>query len=261
MSLVSDNIRFLRRREGLTQEQFANKIGIKRSLVGAYEESRADPRLSNLLAIAKYFNISVDDLISKDLTSFSLERLKQLRRHELKVLAISVNDEGRENIEFVPVKASAGYTSGHSDPDFIESLPRFTLPNLSPNQTYRAFEIRGDSMLPVLPGTIVVGTYLDTVEQARSGKCYVLVTKDDGIVFKRVYLKKGEERLYLVSDNNEYSPYYLHPEDILELWEAVSLVSNQVPEPFSGKEVDSLEKLMNVVLELKREVGAIKARL
>ena len=48
---LNENIRFLRKKKGWTQDKFSKKIGIKRSLVGAYEEGRADPRLNNLLKI------------------------------------------------------------------------------------------------------------------------------------------------------------------------------------------------------------------
>ena len=69
MSIVSQNLKYLRKRSGITQEQMANKIGIKRSLLGAYEEGRADPRLNNLLKISEIYGISVDKLIDEDLTS------------------------------------------------------------------------------------------------------------------------------------------------------------------------------------------------
>lgn len=67
MSIVSNNIKYLRRVNGLTQEQFARKIGIKRSLLGAYEEARANPNLSNLMNIAKIFGTSVDNLLKNDI--------------------------------------------------------------------------------------------------------------------------------------------------------------------------------------------------
>ena len=41
MVKVNENIRFLRKKKGWTQEKFSKKIGIKRSLVGAYEEGRS----------------------------------------------------------------------------------------------------------------------------------------------------------------------------------------------------------------------------
>jgi len=67
MSIVSNNIKYLRRLNGLTQEQFARKIAIKRSLLGAYEEARANPNLTNLKNMAAAFGISVDNLLKNDL--------------------------------------------------------------------------------------------------------------------------------------------------------------------------------------------------
>ena len=63
MGKVNDNIRAHRKLLSLTQDQFAQKIGIKRSLVGAYEEGRAEPRLELLQKMASLFTISVDELI------------------------------------------------------------------------------------------------------------------------------------------------------------------------------------------------------
>ncbi len=67
MTLVANNIKYLRRMNGLTQEQFARKIGIKRSLLGAYEEGRANPNLDNLMNIAKIFGTTVDNLLKNDI--------------------------------------------------------------------------------------------------------------------------------------------------------------------------------------------------
>jgi hypothetical protein len=58
------------------------------------------------------------------------------------------------------VKASAGYINGYSDPEFVRELPKFHLPMLQ-GGTFRAFEIKGDSMLPIHPGSIIVGEYVD----------------------------------------------------------------------------------------------------
>jgi transcriptional regulator with XRE-family HTH domain len=74
MSLVANNIKYLRRMNGLTQEQFARRIGIKRSLLGAYEEGRANPNLDNLMNIAKIFGTTVDNLLKND-----IRRLREVR--------------------------------------------------------------------------------------------------------------------------------------------------------------------------------------
>ena len=64
MSNISNNIKFFRKKQGLTQQQFADKVDIKRSLVGAYEEERAEPKYDLLTKIANYFGVTVDDFIN-----------------------------------------------------------------------------------------------------------------------------------------------------------------------------------------------------
>lgn len=121
MTLISENIKYLRKKLGDTQGDFADKIGIKRSLVGAYEEGRADPRITNLLKMAEVFDVSVDMIINTDITKLTDEQLsfnKNSRGSE--ILAITVDGEGRENIELIPQKAAAGYLNGYADPEFIK---------------------------------------------------------------------------------------------------------------------------------------------
>src|SRR6201995_822306 len=65
MATISSNIKFLRKKKGLTQQQFADAVGIKRSLVGAYEEERADPKYDLLKKIALFFDVSIDDFINE----------------------------------------------------------------------------------------------------------------------------------------------------------------------------------------------------
>jgi transcriptional regulator with XRE-family HTH domain len=267
MGLVNENIKWLRKKERLTQEQLAEKIGIKRSLLGAYEEGRADPRLNNLLNIARQFDVSVDTLLTKDVSRMSDE---QLRAHSstgggitdnFRVLSITVDNEDRENIELVPQKAAAGYLNGYSDPEYLEDLPRFRLPNLPGGATYRAFEISGDSMLPLMPGTIIVGSYVESLSDVRDGKTYILVTQGEGVVYKRVFRQrdtrgKEESSFNLVSDNRSYDPYQVNLDEVLEIWEARAYISSQFPEPEEAEM--NIEKLTNIVLNLQQEVMKMK---
>ncbi|MEQ8244820.1 LexA family transcriptional regulator [Fulvivirga sp.] len=259
MSLVSDNIKYLRKKIGLTQEQFAERIGIKRSLVGAYEEGRADPRISNLINMADVFGTSVDILINKDVSRLNESELvvsKYKRGKE--VLAITVDENQRENIELVPQKAAAGYLNGYADREFIQELPKFKLPMLPSNATYRAFEITGDSMLPILPGTIIIGEYIDDIRDIKNGKTYVLVTKSEGIVYKRVFNYINDNgKLFLVSDNRNYAPYQLDADDILEVWVSKAYISVQFPDANANNEV-STEQLASIVLDLQKEIVRLK---
>jgi transcriptional regulator with XRE-family HTH domain len=261
MSIVSDNIKYLRKQMHLTQEQMADKIGIKRSLLGAYEEGRADPRLNNLQKMAEIFNISVDMVISNNLTKMSLKDLHgNVREQGFRVLAITTDQSGRENIELIPQKASAGYLNGYSDPEYLESLPKFNIPLLSPNYTYRAFELSGDSMLPLQAGTIVVGKFVQEMNEMKDGKTYVLLSKTEGVVYKRVYVNHPGKVMSLVSDNRLYNSYSVPFDDILEIWEALIYISKDFPETEKDqlKGDISFDKLKNMVLDLQQEVMKMK---
>ncbi len=261
MTLVSENIKYLRKRLGLTQEQFAERIGIKRSLVGAYEEGRADPRISNLINMAEVFGTSVDIMINKEVAKLSESELNisEFKRGK-EVLAITVDADQKENIELVPQKAAAGYLNGYADREFIEELPKFKLPILPDNATYRAFEISGDSMLPILPGTVIIGEYVDDVRDIKNGKTYILVTKSEGIVYKRVFNYINDTgKLFLVSDNTTYAPYQLDIDDVMEVWSSKAYISIQFPDQNSKNEV-STEQLASIVLDLQKEIVNLKEK-
>jgi len=91
----------------------------------------------------------------------------------------------RNLIHFVPVKAAAGYLAGYADTEFIDELNTFTLPMLS-GGNYRAFEIIGDSMMPTPSGSIIVGEKIENIENVKNNAAYIVVSKSEGIVYKRV---------------------------------------------------------------------------
>ena len=115
MSLAGKNLRHLRKSRGWTQDEMAQKLGIKRSLIGAYEEERADPRIDVLEVLMEMFQVSMDDLLLKDLSQAGESYLE--RRRKLKMIR-----EDRGVIHFVPVKAAAGYLAGYNDPEFVDEL-------------------------------------------------------------------------------------------------------------------------------------------
>ncbi len=258
MVKLNENIRVLRKRLSLTQDQFAQRLGIKRSLIGAYEEGRAEPKLELLQKMAEVFSISVDDLIGKEFTAETVLPDKKFARGK-DVVVVTVNSFDRDNIEFVPHKAAAGYMNGYADIEYVKELPHFSLPMLKQG-TYRAFEISGDSMLPLLPGTIVIGEYVDDLRNIKSGKTYVLVTQREGIVYKRVFNYLDENgTLFLVSDNRQYAPYQLGASDVMEVWVAKAYISIQFPDVADKQEV-SVEQLAGVVLDLQKEIFQLKSK-
>ncbi|WP_133272793.1 LexA family transcriptional regulator [Hymenobacter radiodurans] len=265
--MINTNLKFWRRELGLTQAQMAEKLTIKRSLVGAYEEGRAEPKLTTLVNMARLFGITLDALVTTDFSKKSVA--KAAMRHldpalqvpepprpadRLRVLALTVDKDQNENIELVPLKASAGYLNGYADAEFIEELPKFRLPMLGSGGTYRAFEIEGDSMLPIASGTVIVGRYVDDWLTIKDGTPCVVVSGKEGIVFKRIFnrLKQGA-MLSLHSDNPVYSPYEIDVEDVLEIWEAKAYISSTFPIADL-----SLNRLASIVLDLQQQMTTLK---
>jgi transcriptional regulator with XRE-family HTH domain len=218
MSLVSKNIRFLRTRQGLTQKQLAEKLQVNQPVIGAYEEDRALPPLPALQKIARLFQVTLDELADTDLNKPG-KALRQTASTGREVLAITVDRAGNENVELVSQKAAAGYLNGYQDPEFIGELPKIQLPVLPQHRTVRAFEIKGDSMLPLPSGSLVFGEYIEKVAHMKSGKVYVLVTQREGVVCKRVFFPDDQPgKILLVSDNTTFAPYLLPVSDIREVW-------------------------------------------
>lgn len=248
MSLANKNLKYLRKLRGWTQEEFAQKLRIKRSLLGAYEEERAEPRIDILEAVADMFKLTLDDLLRRDLAENKGGYLAKRRAQKMA--------NGRSDIPFVPVKAAAGYLTGYADPEFIDELNTFTLPMLGGGD-YRAFEIIGDSMMPTPTGSVIVGERVQDMEEIKSNQTYILVSKTDGIVYKRL-LKNNRQKnkLTLVSDNPSYQPYTINTEDILEVWQAQMIISKA-----NTQLRWDVNQLAGLVQNLQQQVSVIKKRM
>lgn len=258
MNTVNKNLKFLRVSQNLTQKQFAEKLGLKQSVIGAYEEERAIPPLACLLQISDVFKVSLDALSRKDLSKLPEKEWKSFSGGK-EILAITVDKDDNENIELVSQKASAGYLNGYQDVEYIIDLPKIGLPVLPRNVTYRAFEIKGDSMLPIQSGSIVFGGYVDKLSDIKNGKLYIIVSQQEGIVFKRVFnFSDSDKKLLLVSDNRLYEPYSIKAEDVLEVWEVKAFFSTKFPDVESGN--FSPDYLAASVLKLQEEVYRLKTK-
>ncbi len=249
MSQAGQNLKYLRKLRGWTQEEFAVKLSIKRSLIGAYEEERADPRIEVLEIVGDIFKLSLDELLLHDLSNTGSNYLA--KRRQQKMMSAE-----RNIIHFVPVKAAAGYLAGYADTEFIDELNTFTLPMLS-GGNYRAFEIIGDSMMPTPSGSIIVGEKIDTTEELKNDQAYIVVSRHEGIVYKRVIKNnKNKNKLTLVSDNPQYQPYQVNTEDVVELWQAQMVISK-----VSQQQRWDMNSLATMVNNLQTQVSSLKKKM
>ncbi len=250
MAVAGQNLKYLRKLRGWTQEEFANKLGIKRSLIGAYEEERAEPRLEVLEVISDMFKVTLDELLRQDLNEVKGSNYLAKRR-QLKMMSAD-----RNIIQFVPVKAAAGYLAGYADNEFIDELNTFTLPMLT-GGNYRAFEIIGDSMMPTPSGSVIVGEKVESVEEAKTNMAHIVVSKTEGIVYKRIVKSnKNKNKITLVSDNPAYQPYQVNTVDILEMW-----LANTVINKITNQQRWDMNSLANLVHNLQDQVSNLKKKM
>jgi transcriptional regulator with XRE-family HTH domain len=248
----------------LTQNDLAESLNIKRSSINNYENGTTIPPVSTLIDLSDLFHFSVDTLLRINLSGLRESQMYVIehgsdvfvRGNEIRVLATTVDSGNRENIELVSIKAKAGYTSGYFDPEYISQLPVFNLPFLDNDKKYRTFQIAGDSMLPMRDKSWVVGEYIQDLDTIKDDHLYIVLTLNEGIVFKKVkneLQKKGS--LKMISMNPEYSPYDLSIVEIREVWKYVLYITDEVPESF-----DNLRIFKNLD-EIKSEIVKIKDRL
>jgi len=283
MNYLASNIKFLRKQKDLTQDALALEIDVNRSMIGAYEEGRAAPRIGVLQQLSVFFGMKIDDLINFDLSSGFSNDI-DTRGFNLRVLTTIVDREGNELITIVPVKASAGYMTGYGDREFIEQLPRFSLPmpELGNERTRRVFQIRGESMLPIQPGSYILCEYLQDWNELIDGETYILLTMNDGIVYKRVHTQMLRNNiLILKSDNPDYRPYNITINEVSEIWKGVGVISfdlsnpstsrlralgylkeeesrNLVKEELGNVESPGLFQIASIVMEMRKELDEMK---
>lgn len=260
--MIAQNLKFLRKFSSKSQEEVANELNIKRTTLSGYENGSSEPNSENLIRLSEFYGVSLDELLKQDLSerkdkdweNHTKNKRVDIQGDSLRIIATTVNSENVDNIELVPLKARAGYTSGYADPEYIRVLPTFQLPFLSTNKKYRTFPIVGDSMPPVTEGSWVTGEYLQNWNFIKDGQPYILITKDEGIVFKIVFNQLEENGTFLLcSTNPAYEPYEIEVGDVNEIWKFTNFISSDLPSP-------NLERneLSSTVMQLQRDVNRLK---
>lgn len=236
---LGSNLKTLRKRKRRTQDDVSVALSIPRPTYSGYENGVSVPGLETLLKLSDYYAVSVDALLRLDLSSMTESQLKvvesgseaYIKGSNIRVLSGTVDSENNENIELVSQKAKAGYTRGFADPEFVKVLPVFQLPFLSRDKKYRTFQISGDSMLPIPDGAYVTGEFIRNWFSLKDGDACIILTLEDGIIFKCVENKlKSLAKLGVYSLNKEYEPYTIDAADIKEIWKFVNYISPELPE-------------------------------
>jgi transcriptional regulator with XRE-family HTH domain len=236
----------------------ANALGITRSKLNALESGQTKaPQPEDYVNYSAFFKISVDTLLKIDLPKLGELRVRELESgndvymagSKIRILAITVDKDNKENVEYVPIKAKAGYRSGYNDPEFIATLPKFSMPNLPEGGTFRMFPISGDSMLPIPDGSDVIAEYVEDWKNIKADTlCIVILKGEQEFVFKQVTVQT-DGNVLLKSLNTIYSPYNVPNEDVLEVWKYYKYQTSELPEPTTD-----LQEVKRLILEVKQDI-------
>ena len=248
--MLSENLQYLRKKHKFSQQELANQLGLPRTTLGDYERGKTEPNIEMLIALADCFKVTIDALVRTNLQHLEFEIIKN---KDIRVLAMTVDNDNKGNIELVDTKAEAGYLESFQDPEYIRDLPKINFPNI-PSGTYRGFEINGESMLPMEPGTIVVSKYIEKLKDIKDNKTYIIISKEDGVVYKRVRNNKKQKALTLISDNELYLPYEIGYAEVAEVWEYYAHLS------FSDLKVSFNEQLESKITDIQKKVTSIEQR-
>lgn len=250
--MLADNLKYLRKKFKLSQQELSDIFDIPRTTLGDYERGKTEPNIANLVRLSKYFDVSLDSLLAGKLHH---DELRIAQDDKLKVLAVSINaDTNRNNIELVDTKAEAGYLESFSDPEYIRDLPKISLPNMVEG-TFRGFEIHGDSMLPLESGTIIIAKYVESISHIKDEKTYIVVSKNAGLVYKRVRKDEDNGQLILISDNTAYLPYGIDYSEIQEIWQYQANIA------FNDDHTGFFQSVESKLSEIKSKVDELHTKL
>lgn len=251
MLILAKNLKHLREEVlKISQQKLADKLLVTRSSYEKYENDKVQPSIETLLRISKLYHISVDILLTVEISKYPLDELLQLPNNRI-LLPVLIDNKGDNKIEIIPSKASMGYLNGYNEPEYIESLQNISLPFLR-NGKYRAFPVEGDSMPPFKDGTFIIGRYIEKISEMKVNKTYLLVTRS-GFVYKRL-AQINENSIQVLSDNSFYEPYQIPFYDLLEIWEyEYSLLKDYDSSDFSTSDIKEMfSSLKEDMKEMKK---------
>ena len=112
-------------------------------------------------------------------------------------------------------------------------------------------------MLPTPSGSIIVGEKVENLDDLKNNNTYIVVSKTEGIVYKRVEKNnRAKNKLTLLSDNPTYQPYQINSDDVLELWQASVVISRA-----GSQQRWDISQLANIVTNLHQQVSTLKKKM
>lgn len=186
----SKNLKFLRKQKKLSQDYIAERLGYKSfTTIQKWESGIAEPSVDKLRELSEIFDVSMDELLNKDLSSKVIEFIS--RAFKIPVL-------GRV-VAGIPIEAIEEILDYE---EIDESLAR--------TGEFFALQVKGDSMEPrMLEGDVVI---VRKQESVNSGDIAIVLVNGDEATVKRVRIL--DSGLMLIPFNSKYVPWTYTAEEV-----------------------------------------------
>ena len=196
MATIGENIRRLRRRNGMRQIELAKHAGLSQGQLSNYETGKEVPKVPNLIPVADALHCRLDELD---------ERLAMTQAWAAETMA-EYTVPSMRRVPIYGLAMAKGVADWHGDviPDGEYQLATIEIPD--DGRRYAAFKIEGDSMEPeIRDGDIVLA---DLGIEPESGN--IVVAKWDDTVMCKRFRRYGRQ-IVLESVNPRYDPVQVRP--------------------------------------------------
>ncbi|MBJ6118118.1 helix-turn-helix domain-containing protein [Pontibacter sp. BT310] len=248
----------------LSQAAFAELFNLARPSIGAYEEGRSEPKIETLVQISKHFGLSIDMLLTQELTindlyGFDIFKRDYTKEESLKKVA-DLKTVTEPATVLVESNHAFTYIANLHKQEYLQQLPALQFTSNTSNTT-RAFEVKGSEMQyeqhGLHAGDILVCSIVDKSDaiQLQPGNIYVMVTQNQILVRRLSNISSGNN-LLLKTDNPYYPPLEVALAEVLEIWEVIGVYSTSLNPPSIVEE--RLTQLEQTVRQLTSKITKLE---
>jgi transcriptional regulator with XRE-family HTH domain len=233
LSFIGRNIKKIRQVKKISQAEFAHLFHLSRPSIGAYEEGRSEPKIETLIQIAKYFKLSIDVLLTRELSISEIFSLESIKKKLDKAHNLGLDPSATTAAPLIDQDQFLDYVVHHQNNDFIERQPKIGIP-VTASSYLICFEMVGSEMVfqqqGLHHGDVLISQLVRQIDiQKVLGQVVSLVTPS-GIFTKRLD-SVNQKHLQLKSDDPSYPLQEVLIENILQIWQVIGVFSEKTNPP------------------------------
>lgn len=223
---MDNNVRNLRKKNKMSQQELADRLNVSRSLITAYENGRRNPSTENLKKISELFKVSIDEVLG-----FSPDYLVDFfggQTHygnfvnaadDIEEKMFSLQNSAKRRTIPVLGRVPAGYSL--DSPEYVDSFIDVS-PDLADTPDLFGLIVFGDSMSPVLEDKDIIVVQL--TPNVKSGEMVVWRQMSDDVSVK--WMRKENGEVEFVPENSKYKSIKFSSEQVQSI--PISIVGKVV---------------------------------